>query len=253
MPWYSYGALPHYVGSCYSRLHCKQRAMEPLVCTFVTPASKMLQYIATLRPLMVFGVLVYSASMQWVVTTGAIVVHCQIALGARAWRCPTAAGNGTPSVYYLTAGGQWTTELLPHMAHRHKGGVRRNALWYIATIPQVVGIGMSHSTGPWGSVCGTLPHWLQALGSGTCVELFPSGGSGKWDSRGALPHWLRTLYSGSRAVYYGTTWRQWAPEYHPNTAALPWGSGEWKSCTTPAHYLGALGVVKPTVYTTFGQ
>ena len=50
--------------------------------------------------------------------------------------------------------------------------------------------------------------------------------------RTALPHCPGAVGSGSPAVHCHTALGQWAVELLRYTAALPWGSGQWKSCRT---------------------
>ena len=108
------------------------------------------------------------------------------------------------------------------------------------------------AVGKWSS-CGTLPHCLEVAGSGTTAH-----------------HRLRAMRSGTPAVHYLAAWGHWAAEMLRHTASLPdciqvgdtgtlavhclialghWavevlGSGspgQWKSCWTVPHYLGAVG------------
>ena len=45
-----------------------------------------------------------------------------------------------------------------------------------------------------------------------------------------------------------TAWGQWAVQLLQCTASLPWGSGQWNSCSALPHCPGAVGNGTPVVH-----
>ena len=74
------------------------------------------------------------------------------------------------------------------------------------------------------------------------------GGSGQWNSCNTLPHCLEAVGSGTPATHCLTAWRQQAVELLQHTASLPGGSGQWDSCNTLPHCLEAVGSGTPVTF-----
>ena len=66
---------------------------------------------------------------------------------------------------------------------------------------------------------------------------------------------LQGVGRSTPAVHCRTAGGQWAVVLLRCTAALPWGHGQWNSCGTLPHYLGAVHSGTPTVryHTALGQ
>ena len=178
--------------------------------------------------------------------------------------CLGAVGSGTHVTYCLTAWGQWAVQLLQYTAILPGGSGECNSC---NALPHCLG-----GSGQWNS-CNSLPHCLGAVGSGTlarhcntalaqwAVERMSrtaslSEGSGQWNSCKALPHgtparhchtvWGQWALESLQCTV--TAWGQWALVLLQRTASLPGGSGQWNSCNTLPHCLGAVGTGKPTMH-----
>ena len=131
--------------------------------------------------------------------------------------CPGALGSATPAMQCLTAWGQWTVQLLQ------------------CTASLLGGSGLCNS-------CNALPHRLGAVGSET-FAMHCRTAWGQWavdllQSTASLPG---AVGSAIPAMHCLTARGQWAVDLLQHTAPLPWGSGQWTSCNTPPHCLGAVG------------
>ena len=73
-------------------------------------------------------------------------------------------------------------------------------------------------------------------------------GNGQRNSCGTLPHCLGAVGSGSPTVYRHTAFGRWALDLLQHTAALPRGSGLWNFCNALPHCLGVVGSGAPTTH-----
>ena len=152
-------------------------------------------------------------SGQW--TSCSTLPQCLRAVGSGppAIHCLTAlgpVGSGPPAVHCPTAWGQWGVDLLQ----------------YTAPLPG--------DSGQW-TCCNTLPHCLGAVGSGIPAVHCPN-------ARGQRAVDL-LLYTAPL-----TGWGQWAVDLLQYTASPPGGSGQWTSCSTLPHCLGAAGSGPPSIH-----
>ena len=105
--------------------------------------------------------------------------------------------------------------------------------------------------------CNAPPNCLGAAGSGTPAMHCPTA----WGQRAAeLLQCTASLPWGQWAVQLlqrtaTLAWGQWADDLRQYTAALPGGSGQWNSCITLPHCLGAVDSATPATHclTVWGQ
>ena len=131
-------------------------------------------------------------------------------------RCPGAVSSGSAACCLIALGHRAVDLLQVH--RRTVSGLRAVDLLQIHR-HTAWGSGQWNScSGQWNSCC-PLPH---------CHTAAP------------LPHCLGVVGNGAPAMHRHTTWGQWAVELLKHTAALPRGRGQWNSCATLPHCLGAM-------------
>ena len=197
--------------------------------------------------------------------------------------CLGAMGSRTPAMHHLTAWRQWAVEFLQStprclkavgsttpVMHCHTAwGVP--LLQCIAPLPWGTWRGNScnaraHQLGGPGvrprrrslpkerNSCNALPHCLGALGSGT-PTMHCHTAWGQWGAQ--LLHCTASVPAavgiGTSTMHCHTSWGQWAMELLQCTASPPGVNGQWNSCTTLPHYLGATGSAILALHCPIGQ
>ena len=114
-----------------------------------------------------------------------------------------AVGSGTPSAHFLTALGQWVTQLLQ----------------FTASLPW--------GSGQWHSFR-TLPHCLVAMGNRSpSVHCLNALGRRQWKSFCILPHCLGAVGSRTPFVHCLIALWRWVVEILPHGPSLPWEEFHW--------------------------
>ena len=175
-------------------------------------------------------------------------------------------------MHRLTASGLWAAELVQRTAPLLRGGAQWDSC---NTLPHCLGAVGSATPGTlclsaWGTMGSGTPatHRPTAWGQSTIGLLQYTasllGVSGQCNSCNTLPHHQGPLGSVTCAINCPTAWGaarsgtlatdpllalgQWALELLQYTASLPWASGQWESCNTLPHRLGAVGSGSPAVH-----
>ena len=130
--------------------------------------------------------------------------------------CLGAVGSGPPAIHCPTAWGQWAVDLLQY------------------TAPLLGAVGSATPA----------IHCLTAWGQ-WAVQLLQCTASLPWGQ------WAVELLQYTASL----PWGQWAVDPLQCTAPMPGGSGQWTSCNTLPHCLGAVGSGTPAIHclTAWGQ
>ena len=160
-------------------------------------------------------------------------------------QCPRAMGSATLATHCRTGSGQWAVELLQYTASLPGGSGQCNSCNALPHRLGAVGSGTPAMRGH--TSCGD---GESCLGGGRCLktELLQCtaslpGGSGQCNSYNTLPHWLEAVGSGTPVVYYLIAWGQWAVQVVQCTATLSGGGGQWNSSNARADQRGGRGVL----------